>query len=124
MTVYVLRISDWNSDVCSSDLLPGIVSGSREAGGIRPPLQLLDQLRITGEQRSAEQIAMAVQRLGGGVHDQITAERQRPLAAGSGEGVVGDDPLPRRFRARRAVGPVGVAHTDIGPAPGRERGCE
>src|SRR3546814_7190542 len=87
-----MRISDWSSDVCSSDLrllpvdaqrqgaeasqgLPGIVSGSREAGGIRPPLQLLDQLRITGEQRSAEQIAMAVQRLGGGVHDQITAEQ-------------------------------------------------
>src|SRR3546814_2960872 len=31
-TAYEMRISDWSSDVCSSDLVPGFVSGSVRGG--------------------------------------------------------------------------------------------
>ena len=61
--------------------LAGIVRRAAEPGGIRPPVQLLDQRRIGGEQGAAEQIGMAVQRLGGGVEDEVAAQR-RAAAAG------------------------------------------
>src|SRR3546814_2062240 len=35
-TAYEMRISDWSSDVCSSDLgRPGRLSGARRQGGVR-----------------------------------------------------------------------------------------
>src|SRR3546814_2423309 len=60
-TAYEMRISDWSSDVCSSDLLPlggilrrGRVRGERQqAGGRQPQLPLADRAR---EQSPAHQI--------------------------------------------------------------------
>src|SRR3546814_2561056 len=33
-TAYEMRISDWSSDVCSSDLVAGLVDRDRDANGI------------------------------------------------------------------------------------------
>src|SRR3546814_9713512 len=38
-TAYELRISDWSSDVCSSDLHAGLLHSSRDTGTL-PPIQL------------------------------------------------------------------------------------
>src|SRR3546814_18088815 len=35
-TAYELRISDWSSDVCSSDLLDAVEAGERDADRFRP----------------------------------------------------------------------------------------
>ena len=52
--------------------------------------QALDQVLILAHRHAAaDDVGMAVQILGGGVHDDIDAELQRPLAVGAGEGVVG-----------------------------------
>src|SRR3546814_7068912 len=49
-----MRISDWSSDVCSSDLAPFFVSSCRACSGIRPHTPALgarwppEQVRVTG----------------------------------------------------------------------------
>ena len=75
-------------------------------GGIGPPVDLLDQRRIGGEQRAAEQVGMAVQRLGRRMQDEVAAERERPLAARRRQRVVGDDQRAGRLGRRGARGDV------------------
>ena len=53
---------------------------------------------VAGQQRAAHHVAVPVEVLGGGVHHDVGAERERPLQHGRGEGVV-DDQLGRRARA-------------------------
>src|SRR3546814_9631003 len=92
-TAYVMRISDWSSDVCSSDLIPD--RRSREKAEFRERADFARQLdalgevgldRIDGEPRKArsepfgavaEEIARNIDRdIGGGI-DRI--EKQRRL---------------------------------------------
>src|SRR3546814_3269842 len=42
-----MRISDWSSDVCSSDLGPGIqVKGAKSNGGSQPPRNRIDVIAL------------------------------------------------------------------------------
>src|SRR3546814_6930526 len=65
-TAYEMRISDWSSDVCSSDLLPfeaviGLVEGAREQAG-SPALELrgVGARRTGGANEPARQRHVAV----------------------------------------------------------------
>src|SRR3546814_5870930 len=99
MTAYEMRISDWSSDVCSSDLLP--------AGLQRDRLAVLDQ--------RDDVVAFRNRR------PAVTLQfDQQPLDAGLA--VIG-----QRAEIRRAVGKFLVFRADppeIGRASCRERVCQ
>src|SRR3546814_6476876 len=59
-TAYEMRISDWSSDVCSSDLLDGIWT-NREATGLR---EVPRRLLVLGAGPVGVEMAQAIRRLG------------------------------------------------------------
>src|SRR3546814_7478587 len=72
-----MRISDWSSDVCSSDLLPKCGSGgSREAsavlaggdagGALEGPREVALVIKAAGQSHLAERLIAIEQPLGGG----------------------------------------------------------
>src|SRR3546814_2939233 len=93
-----MRISDWSSDVCSSDLLPDILDPVRVAA---------DQVGDDGVgQVGRDRQLAAVQ---GRVADAVEAVVGRDLegdevAAGAGDDDAGADDLHGRFSAVRSVG--------------------
>src|SRR3546814_10753192 len=91
MTAYEVRISDWSSDVCSSDL---------------PAAQPLDLAPVGGDHRAADHVRMAVEELGGRMDDIIGTERERALDGGREEGVVDHHFGAGGVRARRDFGDV------------------
>src|SRR3546814_19678499 len=105
-TAYEMRISDWSSDVCSSDLLS--------------PVDLaLDSAALV--------LARATAHAGQRDHEV--------LAGGIQHGVGGDDPGHQDDRRCRPQGEAHAGHGDgaaphgavpvqIGSAPERERGCQ
>src|SRR3546814_17531312 len=94
-----MRISDWSSDVCSSDLLPErhlqARRGAESAAEVGPTRRSL--------RRHAEARA-------GGAVDELPDRKAERLVVAGGVGVA---PL--------GVGPVRGA---VGRAPRRERGCQ
>ncbi len=88
-------------------------STSHESNGLRIApaafwmnLQPLDVLVARGDDDAADRVAVAVEVFRRAVHDQIGAELDRPLQAGTGEGVVDDHEravLVRRCRDRGDV---------------------
>src|SRR3546814_12668695 len=96
-TAYEMRISDWSSDVCSSDLLDhGIVDAAASQGGH----QVLDGA-------DADPVVIADERAELGVGHPVPDRRDRPSASGDVDADEGD---PR-------------VH-EIGRASCRERVCQ
>src|SRR3546814_11369284 len=76
-TAYEMRISDWSSDVCSSDLVQPVVEGDRV---VAEEVLKAGRARYEGQQAVAEELAHAV----GGVEVDIVgpadAERHAGIA--------------------------------------------
>src|SRR3546814_1556923 len=53
-TAYEMRISDWSSDVCSSDLQNELALALREVGRIERTLFMIDWILDAGLQRQAQ----------------------------------------------------------------------
>src|SRR3546814_733723 len=134
-TAYEMRISDWSSDVCSSDLLAG--------GGdlLAQPGAEERQVPFHRREKGARQFARGrhramvflrpVRRLDDEVHQaggrreetvlRLSALRQRPLPGDGAEG--GDRAIPRQIYARlgrAAPGAVRAAEEDGDRRPGRD----
>src|SRR3546814_3654441 len=73
-TAYEMRISDWSSDVCSSDL-SGCVGGSAVAGGRRIPSALRRLLPRCPQHRSGDRGVDAVD--GGREKAHVRSEERR-----------------------------------------------
>src|SRR3546814_5443876 len=87
-TAYELRISDWSSDVCSSDLATGITSGSRHVLGrllAKGDLQLgqHDVLVVEANKIHAKQIIRLL--------EAAAPTGARVVLAGDGKGSTGPD---------------------------------
>src|SRR3546814_1415384 len=72
-TAYEMRISDWSSDVCSSDLPTRVaVADDQEAASWLKDLQ-----RAQSEARTFEHVSLA--RLGGGLFDSVVVFENYPF---------------------------------------------
>src|SRR3546814_8949370 len=117
-TAYEMRISDWSSDVCSSDLLDDLDLGHRRAQIIVEPVLVGEGLFVR------EQHAFV------GDRDDIVVERARRdrlLGLLRKQRPSGIDTVAARERgACLAVlaGREGAAPGEIGRASCRERGCK
>src|SRR3546814_15082942 len=121
-TAYEMRISDWSSDVCSSDLPGSSKTGSGD--GVERGRNTAQHRRIAGGTRDGS-FGELDQR-----HD--TEGRRQPLQA-----LCGDSPVRIAARAAHQVGQItraankgttqifcpGGIVAEIGRAPGRETGC-
>src|SRR3546814_2610652 len=65
-TAYEMRISDWSSDVCSSDLFAAETPGAGRVAGL-PRKIVGETVRQTGSARLRRQIAPAVGKQRGGI---------------------------------------------------------
>src|SRR3546814_5300157 len=79
-TAYEMRISDWSSDVCSSDLSAGIGSGREAGGALEHALEM--PLRIAGQCCQLEQRGATPKVIGAGL-DLINCRQHRCLVAGN-----------------------------------------
>src|SRR3546814_19332195 len=101
-TAYKMRISDWSSDVCSSDLY-GLREGERHHAGLLPFRQLAGALAIAGIALSAIGfVAMA--------------------AAMAGTSLLQVEPGTLTMLFAQTA--VGTAFLEIGRASCGERGCQ
>src|SRR3546814_4188803 len=105
-TAYEMRISDWSSDVCSSDL--GVQLHPRlVAGG---PLAVLADPHVAGG-HAPHAAVLAIQHLGGGEPGiDLDAELGRLLAEPAADVAEADDVVAMVVhlrRRRQAVGPAG-----------------
>jgi len=82
------------------------VRGAGQTGCIGPPLELFQKFGDGRDDGSADQVGMTVQRLAGGMHDQVAAETERLLAARRCKRVVGDNDGPCSPRLPGMVGDV------------------
>ena len=73
------------------DQHPGVERAERGAGVADDGLQLLEDELLGAQDRAAQGAALAVDVLGGGVHDDVGAPFERPLQHRRGEGVVEHD---------------------------------
>src|SRR3546814_14165363 len=110
-----MRISDWSSDVCSSDLMERILGAARAAGAVhagytllRLPLEIKDLfqewLRAHVPNRADRVLSLMRQSRGGKLYDSAFGKRMR------GEGITAEL-LAARFAKN-------------GRAPCRERVCQ
>src|SRR3546814_1917734 len=76
-TAYEMRISDWSSDVCSSDLQIGLLHQADQPGAVRRPMH--DALGGRHEGQHALGLAHELAQIGGG-----EAEADEPLAGDVG----------------------------------------
>ena len=84
-----------------------------EAQAVRPPGELLRHGRVAGDRRAADHVAVAVDVLGGGVHHQVGAERERLLPGRRQEGVVHHAQGAGRVRGRGHLCDVGDAQQRV-----------
>src|SRR3546814_4501843 len=104
-TAYEMRISDWSSDVCSSDLQMA------KAVDVGEPRQVAQGQRLVGEQRAREQGERRIL----GARDGDTALQS--LAAANDDLIHWPSLADASLRASGAVG-------QIGSASFRERVCQ
>src|SRR4051812_27580118 len=71
-------------------------------------------LGLGADQCAAQPVGVAVEKLGGGVHDDVSAERKRALQGGRHEGVVDADFHAPRMGDLAYGGNVGENHQRIG----------
>ncbi len=74
-----------------------------EAEAVRPPRELLVQRCVLRDHRAADDVAVAVDVLRRRMHDDVGAERERPLQRRRQERVVDDDGRVDRVRGLRDV---------------------
>src|SRR3546814_13645532 len=124
-TAYELRISDWSSDVCSSDLVLeflgvspdhepqyAVVNSARVIRSvplhrwlIKPPIDLWNPERLLPSGRLAHGLQWRAQTLRSRLYDMNLQQRRRP---------------PMRPEPRARLQP----RLQVGRASGRERGCQ
>src|SRR3546814_13297379 len=104
-----MRISDWSSDACSSDLPPG-VAGVASADG------LVDEAPVAGE---VVEVARAAQQEG-----VLDGPLEMPVRALDAAVLVGDAGIVagRRHAVMDAQGVVAAGHVPDGTGAGRGRG--
>src|SRR3546814_18668197 len=125
-----MRISDWSSDVCSSDLADAVLAAARNASGLQRVVingllriellridQLLDHAQIDDREVLAEDIVETALR---------DAHVERHLAALE---AVDRDARAALLALLAAAGGLALARADaasdeIGRASGREGGCQ
>src|SRR3546814_14584237 len=112
-----MRISDWSSDVCSSDLLPGrfsLAEADEQQGG--------EQRRRVGERAQHLNVAMlgavVPHEEGGADRTEAESEDRQPLHA-----LRHHRRLPEQVTSKSQQRD-GAAETEIGRASCRERGCQ
>src|SRR3546814_7416830 len=88
-TAYEMRISDWSSDVCSSDLLgqPAVEGAGVEAPGDHGVGDRLLVRRVLRGDEAERSVAVPGEQLGHRVHHHVGAVLEGPEAARRGEGV-------------------------------------
>src|SRR3546814_6468023 len=108
MTAYEMRISDWSSDVCSSDL----VSLQRHEGSAERPHPILERATARTQSPPAQVYAQQVHAGHSTNTDGGTAARAHPSFS---------EPSLQRFGYRRAPapGPFGHCRSRRGPASER-----
>ncbi|CAM5665895.1 hypothetical protein SSPIM334S_07589 [Streptomyces spiroverticillatus] len=91
--------------------------------------QLLGDSGVVGDERTPDDVRVPAHVLGGRVHDDVRAQRDRLLEVGAGEGVVDDELRARRVRDLRDGGDVRDPEQRVGGRldphdlrTGRERG--
>src|SRR3546814_5687482 len=102
-TAYEMRISDWSSDVCSSDLVQPVVEGDRV---VAEEVLKAGRARDEGQQAVAEELAHAV----GGVEVDIVGPADAERHAGIAHGLE---------VAGAAQGAPAVHAEDVGAQPGQ-----
>src|SRR3546814_7656571 len=88
-TAYDMRISDWSSDVCSSDLLPngaGSVFTFGLKGGYEAGLKFVDTVQIFSHLANVGDTRSLVIHPASTTHRQLTPEQRE--AAGAGDSTV------------------------------------
>src|SRR3546814_13088480 len=105
-TAYEMRISDWSSDVCSSDLVQPVVEGDRV---VAEEVLKAGRARDEGQQAVAEELAHAV----GGVEVDIVGPADAERHAGIAPGLA---------VAGAAHGAPAVHAVDVGVPTGQEGG--
>ncbi len=84
-----------------------------EAEAVRPPGETLDDGRVFRDDRAADDVAVAVDVLRRRMHDDVGAERERPLQHRRQERVVDDAARADRVRGLRDVADVGDAQQRV-----------
>src|SRR3546814_12947240 len=105
-TAYELRISDWSSDVCSSDLASARRLDNQRAGRARRDAARLDDGPVDQQRRAFRQ---PVDR-----YRVATIAKQDGAAGGQGHGPAGPTPALRKMNV---LGPHGGIEP-VGPAQG------
>src|SRR3546814_11989806 len=108
-TAYEMRISDWSSDVCSSDLVQPVVEGDRI---VAEEVLKAGRARDEGQQAVAEELAHAV----GGVEVDIVGPADAERHAGIAHGI-------EVAGAAQGEPAVHAEAVGIGRAARRERVC-
>ncbi len=81
---------------------------------LAPPFQLIVDSRILGYRRAADHVAMAVDVLGGRMHDHVRTEQQRLLQRRRKKGIVDHQQRAGGMRGLRHVADIGDAQQRIG----------
>src|SRR3546814_3858164 len=122
-TAYEMRISDWSSDVCSSDLYPILAVAAAFAKG-RTVMRGLGELRVKESDRLA---AIATGLDACGVRVAVDADSLTVHGSGGGAGSVpGGGTVEKHYDHRIAMSflVLGLAAAKkTGRASGRERVC-
>src|SRR3546814_20972978 len=109
-----MRISDWSSDVCSSDLLVGLALGRIEHGAAVPLVAVLLQAPEDGHALHGLVLVCALALVAGRVGSAVGLQDLDHLALQRAVGGLGDPP------ARLPL--AGCVVDELGSAWGRERG--
>src|SRR3546814_16947199 len=110
-TAYEMRISDWSSDVCSSDLLCGIHAPNREG---EPPLPVLGEIehgrlqpQLTAGERPASAIDLDLRGAEEAIADHAVGRRDARIDRRDRRGLAGGADHVRS--EERRVGKEGVS---------------
>src|SRR3546814_6982887 len=108
-TAYEMRISDWSSDVCSSDLLAVVHSGVHAGGAGRPTVRAARLHQDLGDGVGGDPVGDP-----GADPDGVADPRPHPGRAGQSGQPLADQPLPARDRLDDATAQDGAADRGAG----------
>src|SRR3546814_16605535 len=104
-TAYEMRISDWSSDVCSSDL-------RLQAGGLEPGRGLIKTRRMTWDQIK-QHLVVQFAALGAGTHGVVLQRLDEQLILTFARAGDGDHRAPERLGEHAATTGLFGVHTHV-----------